>query len=166
VLVRRHGPRLRTLALRFGGAAAADDIVQETFIAAWRAAARWNPGGPAYAAWLTRVAVNRAIDRDRRLRLRRFFGLAAAENAPDPAAPADLALADRRELAAVMRDLGSLPARQRMAVLLAASEEAGNAGVAAALGISEGAAEQLLVRARRRLRELRAARNTLEGNGR
>ncbi len=45
-IVRRHGGRLKALALRFsGGLAEADDIVQETFWSLWRNAGRWQPGG-------------------------------------------------------------------------------------------------------------------------
>ena len=79
-IVRRHGGRLRALALRFaGGAADADDIVQETFLSFWRMAGRWQPGGAPLGAYLTRIAINRAIDGDRRRRVRRFFGLEAAD---------------------------------------------------------------------------------------
>jgi RNA polymerase sigma-70 factor (ECF subfamily) len=48
--------------------------------------------------------------------------------------------------------LKDLPARQRAAILLAANGERSNAEISAALGLSVGAVEQLLVRARRTLR--------------
>lgn len=157
--MRRHGPRLRALVCRFRGSlAAADDVVQETFWTAWRKIGSWQPGGPPFAAWLTRIAVNRAIDQERRAKLRRFFGLETAEAAVDPEPAADAALAARSTLAAVARDIRGLPPRQRAAILLAAGGEHSNAGIAAALGISEGAAEQLLVRARRTLRDKLAGR--------
>jgi RNA polymerase sigma-70 factor (ECF subfamily) len=63
------------------------------------------------------------------------------------------------ELAAVARDLLSLPARQREAVLLCADGATTNAEIAAAMGLSVGAVEQLLVRARRTLRLRLAARD-------
>lgn len=158
-IVRRHGPRLRALALRFSGdRAAADDLLQETFLAAWRNVARFVPGGAPYGAWLTRAAINRAIDGDRRRRLRKFFGLEAGAEIADPAAPADDAVAARQELAAVARDIKALPSRQRLAILLAADGERSNREIAEALGLSEGAAEQLLVRARRTLRQRLAER--------
>jgi RNA polymerase sigma-70 factor (ECF subfamily) len=158
-IVRRHGPRLRALALRFSGdRAAADDLLQETFLAAWRSVARFVPGGAPYGAYLTRVAVNRAIDGDRRRRLRKFFGLEAGAGIADPAALADDTVAGRQALAAVARDIKALPPRQRLAILLAADGERSNREIAAALGLSEGAAEQLLVRARRTLRQRLAER--------
>lgn len=55
-IYRRHAPRLYALVWRLcgGNAARADDVLQDTFIAAWKALrssvskARWAPG---YIAW-------------------------------------------------------------------------------------------------------------------
>ena len=45
IVVRRHYDPLRALALRFSGSEAeAEDVVQETFVAAWKAAPDWQPG--------------------------------------------------------------------------------------------------------------------------
>ena len=163
-IVRRHGGRLKALALRFaGGAAEADDIVQETFWSVWRNAARWQPGGPPFAAYLTRMAMNRAIDADRRRRLRRFFGLEEAGETADPEPAADTRLAASKELTDVTRDIRSLPVRQRAAILLAAEGARTNAEIAEAMGLSVGAVEQLLVRARRTLRNHLAARDEAGG---
>jgi RNA polymerase sigma-70 factor (ECF subfamily) len=51
-----------------------------------------------------------------------------------------------------------LPQRQRAAILLAAGGEHSNSEIAAMLGLSAGAVEQLLVRARRTLRAKLAER--------
>jgi RNA polymerase sigma-70 factor (ECF subfamily) len=158
-IVRRHAGRLRTLALRFaGGSAEADDIVQETFWTVWRKAKQWDPDGPPFAAYLTRIAINRAIDADRRRKVRRFFGLEDADEIADPAPAADDNMVAGGELAAVARDIGKLPARQRAAILLAADGERSNAEIAEAMNLSVGAVEQLLVRARRTLRAKLSAR--------
>src|ERR1041385_2536546 len=75
-IVRRHAGRLKALALGFSGIPGeADDIVQETFWSFWRHAARWKSDGPPLAAYLARMALNRAIDMDRRRKVRAFFGL-------------------------------------------------------------------------------------------
>ena len=152
-IVRRHGGRLRALAHRFtGGASEADDIVQETFLSFWKTAARWQLGGPPLGAYLTRIAVNRAIDGDRRRKVRRFFGLEDATEIADPQVTADEQLGSKNELAAVTGYVAALPARQRAAILLAAEGERSNAEIGEAMGLSVGAVEQLLVRARRTLR--------------
>ncbi|MBB5752318.1 RNA polymerase sigma factor [Prosthecomicrobium pneumaticum] len=158
-LIRRHGGRLRTLVLRFSGRRdEADDIVQETFVVAWKEAARWRPGAAPFAAFLTRVAINRAIDRARRARLWRWTGLAETAEPEDPAPGPEAAMIDAAETRAVLDDIRTLPDRQRAAILLAAEGDRGVAEIAATLGVSEGAAEQLLVRARRTLRTKLAAR--------
>lgn len=159
-IVRRHGGRLKALATRFtGGTGEADDIVQEAFVSFWRTAGRWKPGGPPLSAYLTRIAINRAIDGDRRRRVRRFFGLEEAAEVADTTVAADDDLANRRALAAVSADIATLPARQRAAILLAAEGERSNGDIAAIMGLSEGAVEQLLVRARRTLRSRLAERD-------
>jgi RNA polymerase sigma-70 factor, ECF subfamily len=120
-IVRRYGGRLRAVALRFtGGVGEADDIVQDTFVRFWRTAKRWQPGGPPLGAYLTRIAVNRAIDGDRKRRVRRFFGLEDADEIADPDPPTDDRMAGRSDLGAVVADVKQLPARQRAAILLAA----------------------------------------------
>jgi RNA polymerase sigma-70 factor (ECF subfamily) len=160
-IVRRHSGRLRALALGFAdGVAEADDIVQETLWSLWRNAKRWQPGGPPLAAYLTRIAINRAIDAGRRRRVRRFFGLEDAAEVSDPDPAADQRLAAGGELAAVVRDIHTLPPRQRAAILLAADGERANAEIAEMMGLSIGAVEQLLVRARRTLRTRLAARDS------
>jgi RNA polymerase sigma-70 factor (ECF subfamily) len=152
-IVRRHGGRLRALANRFaGGGSEADDIVQETFLSFWKAAQRWQPGGPPLGAYLTRIAVNRAIDGERRRRVRRFFGLEDAATVPDTDPMAEQRLAGKDQLAAVARHIAALPARQRAAILLAADTERSNGEIGELMGLSVGAVEQLLVRARRTLR--------------
>lgn len=163
-LARRHAGRLRALALRFSGhAAEADEIVQDALWTVWRTAGQWRPDGPPFAAWLTRVTINRAIDADRRRKVRRFFGLEAAAETADSSPSAEDATAGREELAAVIRDIQSLPARQRAAILLATQGEHGTEEIATTMGISVGAAEQLLVRARRTLRARLSERMETEG---
>lgn len=162
-IVRRHAGRLRALALRFTGEPGeADDIVQEAFWSVWRKASSWQPGGPPFAAWLTRIAINRAIDSERRRRVRRFFGLDDASEVADQSASAEIETTMRSELSEVLTDIRNLPARQRAAILLAADGEQSTIDIAAALGTSEGAAEQLLVRARRTLRMRLAERDGTE----
>ena len=59
-LVRRHRPRLFTLSFRLtGDRDAAEDVVQETFVAAFRTIDRFEPR-PSLAAWLNTIAVHNA----------------------------------------------------------------------------------------------------------
>ena len=49
--------------------------------------------------------------------------------------------------------IAELPDRQRMAIILSAQQDKSNAEIAEILGSSEGAVEQLIVRARKKLRD-------------
>lgn len=161
-LVARHSPRAQALAHRFTGTRAeAEDIVQEAFWRVWRSAGRWSAGGARFSTWLHRVVVNLCVDHDRRRRIRRMLPFLDEFDPPSDEADAERTVAGRDEIAALRRDIGRLPARQRAALLLAADGEHSNAEIAAVLETSEKAVESMLVRARRTLRGALAARGDL-----
>lgn len=153
VIVRRHYDPLKTLALRFSGfEAEAEDVVQETFVAAWRAAPDWKPARAQLSTWLYRVAMNRCIDRSRRIKRWRPVSF---EDSPDPhdRSPDQENRLHWVKAVEKARDaILQLPARQRAAILLAADGGRSNKDIADILGTGTGAVEQLLVRARRTLR--------------
>jgi RNA polymerase sigma-70 factor (ECF subfamily) len=155
LLMRRHGERVRGLALHFSGRAAdADDITQDVFIMLWRKPGAWTPGTAQFSTWLYRVVANRCLDQARRRRLRSFLPFGAIEDPPDENPSAFDAASGRDRLAKVRDMIRGLPEKQRLALLLSVQGERSNAEIAAILGVSEGAAEQLLVRARRALRAM------------
>jgi RNA polymerase sigma-70 factor (ECF subfamily) len=96
-LFRHHWPRAyRAAYLVVHDAAAAEDIAQESFLAAVRNLGRFDRKRP-FGPWLHRIVVNRAIDWSRARALRREvgdtpLGIAAAPPAPD--APHSQALAE------------------------------------------------------------------------
>ncbi len=152
-LVERHGARLMALAVRIvGSRAVAEEIVQETFTRAWIQAPNWQQKGEigrAFAAWLSRVTTNLAIDQVRKPKN------LPIEDAPEPVDPATDAvdgLIAREKLARLNTALAGLPPRQRAAVALTYDQGLSNIEGAAALQTSVGAFELLLVRARRALR--------------
>ena len=149
-LMRRHGKT----------AADADDITQEVFIMLWRRPSAWKPGRAAFSTWLYRVVANRCLDQARRQKLRRFLPFGEAADPADEAPSAYDALAGRDALAEAGRMIRALPEKQRLALLLAVQADKSNAEIASVLGVSEGAAEQLLVRARRTLRAMMENKET------
>jgi RNA polymerase sigma-70 factor, ECF subfamily len=99
-LFRRHWRRAHRAAfLVVGDAAAAEDIAQESFLAAIRALDRFDRRRP-FGPWLHRITVNRAIDFARARKLRRESVLA---DATESAALEDAGLSD--ELIAALLEL-------------------------------------------------------------
>ncbi len=153
-LTRRHAARARTLAFRqLGNMADAEDVMQEAFWRIWKHAGKWRPGEAAFTTWLHRIVINACIDRERRMKWRRWLPFG---DLPEPASDtlnAEEELESRGELRHVLADIQFLPARQRAALLLAAEGGRSNRDIADTLDISEKALESLLVRARRTLRQ-------------
>lgn len=117
-LYRRHGPRLYGLLLRMlRETADAEEVLQETFVHAWKRAGEYSAARGSVEAWLITIARSRAIDRIRhrgaRLRLvQQTEQLAPAD--PPPAEPPDVHAQTR-----LRRALGTLPPEQRRALELA-----------------------------------------------
>ncbi len=149
-LVERHIGRAGAIAGRMLGIRAdAEEVVQEAFLRVWQKAPEWRTdGGAKFTTWLHRILVNLCIDRRRR---RPTVPIDAIEEPADEAADGfDRALAgERRQRVATA--LGTLPERQRAAIVLSYYEGLSNVAVAEALEVSVGAVESLLVRARRSL---------------
>lgn len=150
-LVERHRERLMRLAygiVRNRGEA--EDVVQETCLRVWTRAGDWDPGrGARVAAWLSRIAVHLAIDSRRRP------GRDAAElpqELPSPAPDVEACCGAGEIQRRIGQALDALPERQRAAFALVQFGGLGNIEAAASLGVGIGSLEQLLARARRRLR--------------
>ena len=70
-LMRRHKQWLYRFVRRYvGDRDDAYDVVQESFVSAWSALARYDPERP-FEAWLRRIALNKCRDRARRGAVRR-----------------------------------------------------------------------------------------------
>jgi RNA polymerase sigma-70 factor (ECF subfamily) len=160
VLVERWSPRVLAFTTRaLARRADAEDVTQETFVRALRAAPRYLPQGR-FAAWLFRIAGNLTRAELRRRRVRGWL-LGWADIDPDtilaslPApryfdADGPLHAAETRQVLAL--GLARLPERQRLAVLLHHLEGLPVRDVAVALDTSEHAAESLLARGMAALR--------------
>ena len=157
-LVERHRSAIWRLARNATGRPEeAFDIVQETFVAAFAALARYDASRP-FGAWLTRIALNKCRDWSRRRAVRRLFEFGMPEGVEagfaDDAALPDRIAEGRAELAAVSRAIADLPTRLKEVLLLRAVEGMSQAETAALLGISEKTVETRLARARGKLSTL------------
>jgi RNA polymerase sigma-70 factor (ECF subfamily) len=154
-LVEDLGPALlRFLRRMVGDADLAQDLLQETFVAAFRHRAGARPESA--RGWLFTIAANRArnalrdgawsVTNGERVEAT-LARLAEADGLPE-------AEALRHELRAqIAVAVAQLPADSREAVLLRDMEDLPYAEVAAVLGLTEGAARVRVHRARERLRE-------------
>ncbi|MEM9632919.1 MAG: sigma-70 family RNA polymerase sigma factor [Pseudomonadota bacterium] len=153
-LVQRHAPRLHAVAQRYGCTSAdADEIVQDVFWRVWKHSSKWQPGAARASTWLYRLAVNRTIDSRRATGRRPEDPIEEGQDFQDHTATVEQVLDDQQQLKAMRSAISRLPDRQRLAIILSTQQEKSNFEIAEILGISEGAVEQLLVRARRTLRE-------------
>lgn len=154
-LVGRYRIRLIAMATRIvGNRAIAEEVVQEVFTRAWINAPRWQPqrsGHASFGAWLGRVATNLSIDHIRRAPLVSLDNIAEPA---DTALGADARLIAEEDQRRLAHALAELPPRQRAAIALTYDQGLSNAEGAQALDISVGAFELLLVRARRKLRQV------------
>ncbi|SNR38814.1 RNA polymerase sigma factor [Actinomadura mexicana] len=154
VLFERYGRQIHRYAARRLGAQAAEDIVAETFFAAFRQRASYDLAQPVARPWLYGIATN-LIARHRRTEERMYRALqrTGLDPLPEPLAEAvvrrvDAQVEDRR-LAGV---IAALHRRDRDVLLLFAWAELGYEEVAAALGIPVGTVRSRLNRARRKIR--------------
>lgn len=116
----RHHRLALALAYRVvGDRESAEDVVQETFLAAWRQASTYQPERGRARAWLLSIARHRAIDRIRRSR---GAGDVAEldESMVDERAPDAFQLTDQNFRRERMRSaLATLPSEQREVVEMA-----------------------------------------------
>jgi RNA polymerase sigma-70 factor (ECF subfamily) len=98
--------------------AEAEDVVQEAFLAAWRARERYDPARGSTRTWFLTMVRNRAIDALRARNVRRSEALDEDRPWPAECDVVGLVLADL-DAAWVHSALGNLPHDQRRAVELA-----------------------------------------------
>ncbi len=159
VLVRLHSRSLYRVAVRIlGHPARAEDVVQETFLRAYRALDRFQERGEVWP-WLRRIATNAAIDELRRSR--REAPLDAEDRDEElPAAPHPASSEpspDRRTASAEVgraarRALATLSPDERAAFVMRHVEGCSIAEISRALGKRENATKQSIFRAVRKLR--------------
>jgi len=149
-LYREHGAYVRGLALRLTGHSSdADDLLQETFIRAWRHLDGF--AGGSMRSWLRRILVNRFLTRVQAQRPQVSF----EEDAPvmrdvrdDPAERIEHAsLDDRVQLA-----LDGLPEEFRTALVLREIEDLTYDQIASLLSVPIGTVRSRLARARALMR--------------
>lgn len=139
-----------------GDLSAAEDVMSETFLAAWRTREQVDPEGGSLRPWLLGIATNKARNHRRGVGRR----LAFLARQPKPKETEDFAdvsaerLDHQRELAAVRAVLDRLRQPEREVLALCVWAGLDYAQAADALGVPVGTVRSRLSRARTRLRGL------------
>jgi RNA polymerase sigma-70 factor (ECF subfamily) len=150
----RHAPALHRYIVRRLGDSLADDVVAETFLAAFRRRERYDTARADARPWLYGIAAN-LIGRHHRVEIRSYRALArtgvdeVAEPYTDRVDERVAAVAVHRDLA---RALGGLSAADRDVLLLVAWADFSYEEVATALEIPVGTVRSRLNRARKKTR--------------
>jgi RNA polymerase sigma factor (sigma-70 family) len=155
VLFDRHAPHIHRYLARRAGREVADDLVAETFLAAFAKRNRYDLSHPDARPWLYGIATN-LIGQHHRDEARQYRIRQAAAAEPDVPGHADKVAAD--VTAQAMRTLlegalATLPAGDRDVLLLIAWEQLTYQEVSRALAIPVGTVQSRLHRARTKVRQ-------------
>jgi RNA polymerase sigma-70 factor (ECF subfamily) len=162
LLIERHYPAIVQLIHGFLGTvdhATTEDLAQEVFLAAWRAASSFR-GQATALTWLSRIATNACLDHWRRGRRHRMVRLDPDQTLDDRVSATEHSEARamaREQVAEVREAMADLPAKQRAAILLRHFLDLSYVEIAEVLDTSIPAVESLLFRARRSLQRTLAA---------
>ncbi|RDG31889.1 RNA polymerase sigma factor [Streptomyces corynorhini] len=142
----------------------AEEVMSDTFLAAWRVRERLEPDGGSLKPWLYGIATNKAHSANRGRRRR----LAFLAHRPAPPPVADFAeetagrIDDARKLAAIHTALSRLRRQEREVLALCVWSGLDYQQTAQALGIPVGTVRSRLSRARARLGRLVETQNDTE----
>jgi RNA polymerase sigma-70 factor (ECF subfamily) len=166
VLFRRHAPYIQRYVVRRLGQDAADDIVAETFLLAFRQRDSYDQTRADARPWLYGIATN-LIGRHRRAEIRLYRAL--ARTGADPVMePFTDRVDDRVSASAASRRLATavarLPEKLRDTLLLVAWGDLSYEEVAAALGVPVGTVRSRVSRARSKLRQALGGTNPAAPN--
>jgi len=154
VLYDRHGgAAYRTAMVLLREPAAAEEVVQEAFLAVWRNRGRFDPGRGSFRPWLLTIVRNRARDRIRSRRVRVETGDDAWEQR---AATVDVweEVSVEAERERVRRALSTLPGEMRRIFGLAFYQGYSQSEISATLEMPLGTVKSTMRRGLQRLRAL------------
>ena len=152
-LMRRHKAWLYRFIRNYAGDRdEAHDLLQESFVSAWRALPRFDVNR-SFSAWIRRIALNKCRDHSRRRAVKHaamtFFAFAIES---DAAPVADDTQSDGA-LQRLENAIAKLPRALKEPLILTALEGLSHKEAAELLGISAKAVELRVYRAKRRLSE-------------
>jgi RNA polymerase sigma-70 factor (ECF subfamily) len=164
-LVDNWYPKVLNLCMNYlHDAEEAEDIAQDVFVEVFESVKRFR-GDASVSTWIYRMAVNKSLNRKKKLQRSRllfpFAGKGTSDKSHTPVsekedhtfqAP-DVALEQRDDREAIQRALDKLPPQQRTAFLLSKTEMMPYKEIADIMGTTIPSVESLLFRARTNLRK-------------
>ncbi len=135
----------------------AEDITQEVFIRVFRSLESFKEQS-LFSTWLYRITLNCSINHVKKNKRRNFLtdageGLMSLFNRGDEERSAHQQLEATEKERAIRKAIDGLPGKQREAFILSKYEELPQREIAAIMQTTEGAVEQLLVRAKKQLQK-------------
>jgi RNA polymerase sigma-70 factor (ECF subfamily) len=144
IMFEKHSRKVYAMALRLTGSAAdAEDVVQETFLRAFRHLSTFR-GDSRFSTWLCRIAINQSRNAYKQ----------RARSAPEKDVPVEPGQKDALVRARLEKALGVLPAGYREVLVMHDVMGMGHKEIAEVLETAEGTSKSQLHKARARMREL------------
>ncbi|MBN2190799.1 MAG: RNA polymerase sigma factor [Candidatus Aureabacteria bacterium] len=161
-IIRSHQENVYFLAYRMTGSHEdADDVVQEVFISVYKNIGKFRKEA-GLGTWIHRIAVNKAINRLRRRKVRKETNLDEMENFAVPAdrEPGLSGMSDPKDILNIREKrtiidaaLKKLPAKHSSVIVMFDLQEMSHSEIAKVLKISEGTVRSRLHYARKKLYE-------------
>lgn len=137
-IFRHFAPRVRSYMARMGGdGPVAEELMQETMIAVWNKADRFDPSKGAVSTWIFTIARNLRIDTFRREK-RPDFDPHDPAFVPDDAVPPDAELDARQASEQLHEAITALPGEQAALLKLAFFEDQSHSEIARRLNLPLG----------------------------
>lgn len=152
-LFQYFAPRVKSFLMKAGiGEAQADELAQETLLAVWQNAARFDPKKSRASTWIYTIARNKRIDALRRVKYIEVDQDDPLYTAEDERALADETLAQSQEEDALDQLVESLPEDQAFLIRKSFYEDKTHAAIAAETGIALGTVKSRIRQALEKLR--------------
>ena len=164
-LVYRHQRQVLNFIFRFlGDQTEAEDLTQEVFLRVWKSSKNYKPDAK-FTTWLYRIAINLCINRQKALRMRRWFSVSEThsqkQNSEEAIFPdegsetvsAENHLINSEQSRRLLNALNDLPTSQRLAIVLKIYDGLSYHEISQLMNRSVSAVDSLLIRAKKNLRK-------------
>jgi RNA polymerase sigma-70 factor (ECF subfamily) len=154
LLIKKYQPNVfRTAMALVHSREDAEEITQDVFVKVYRSLENFR-GKARFSTWLYRVSLNTALNYLKARKRKHFWsGLSGLFNQQSNEKNAETVLTEKAEASVIRKAIDGLPSKQRLVFILLKYEELPQKEVAQILKISEGAVEQLVIRAKTNLKK-------------